>query len=93
MGTDYGSGYPGDPATKAWLSRSCIPIFGFPSTVVAYVGCLLAVNSCSEQIGLVRFSWSTTKKILLAKGPEVTWEDDGDDDDDEEAASTSPTPW
>ena len=38
-------------------------------------------------VGLVRFSWSTTKKILLAKGPEVTWEDDGDDDGDEEAAS------
>lgn len=39
-------------------------------------------------IGLVRFSWSTAKKIMEEKGPEVTWEDDGDEDDDEEAAST-----
>eukprot|EP00730_Choanoeca_flexa_P003633 TRINITY_DN11461_c0_g1_i1.p1 TRINITY_DN11461_c0_g1~~TRINITY_DN11461_c0_g1_i1.p1 ORF type:complete len:398 (+),score=98.98 TRINITY_DN11461_c0_g1_i1:668-1861(+) len=70
MGTDYGSGYPSDPSTKAWLQKSCVPIFGFP--------------------GLVRFSWSTAKKIMEEKGPEVTWEDDGDDDDDDEAAANTP---
>ena len=27
----FGSGYPGDPTTKAWLQNHFSPIFGFPS--------------------------------------------------------------
>ncbi|CAI7906048.1 unnamed protein product [Closterium sp. NIES-54] len=30
---NLGSGYPGDPATKAWLAGSVDPVFGFPSLV------------------------------------------------------------
>eukprot|EP00123_Amoebidium_parasiticum_P012562 comp21444_c0_seq1/m.29611 comp21444_c0_seq1/g.29611 ORF comp21444_c0_seq1/g.29611 comp21444_c0_seq1/m.29611 type:complete len:347 (-) comp21444_c0_seq1:477-1517(-) len=29
----FGSGYPGDPSTKAWLNKTMDPIFGFPSLV------------------------------------------------------------
>ncbi|GAB4814706.1 hypothetical protein N2152v2_001752 [Parachlorella kessleri] len=29
----YGSGYPADPDTKAWLDSHCDPVFGFPSLV------------------------------------------------------------
>ena len=28
-----GSGYPGDPATKAWLSENIDPVFGFPQLI------------------------------------------------------------
>ena len=31
--TRYGSGYPGDPDTKAWLQACIHPVFGFPSLV------------------------------------------------------------
>lgn len=31
--TEFGSGYPGDPATKAWLLDSLDPVFGFPTLV------------------------------------------------------------
>uniref|UniRef100_A0A9L0SNW5 Ribonuclease n=1 Tax=Equus caballus TaxID=9796 RepID=A0A9L0SNW5_HORSE len=31
--TDYGSGYPNDPKTKAWLRRHVEPVFGFPQFV------------------------------------------------------------
>lgn len=30
---DYGSGYPNDPKTKAWLRKHVEPIFGFPQFV------------------------------------------------------------
>ncbi|XP_025018071.1 ribonuclease H2 subunit A isoform X2 [Tetranychus urticae] len=30
---DYGSGYPGDPKTKAFLQNNLDPVFGFPSFV------------------------------------------------------------
>lgn len=28
-----GSGYPGDPLTKAWLGDNMEPVFGYPSIV------------------------------------------------------------
>lgn len=28
-----GSGYPGDPLTKAWMEKNCDPVFGFPTLV------------------------------------------------------------
>ncbi|CAF92580.1 unnamed protein product, partial [Tetraodon nigroviridis] len=31
--TDYGSGYPNDPKTKAWLLRYLDPVFGYPQFV------------------------------------------------------------
>ncbi|KAM8842554.1 ribonuclease H2 subunit A isoform 1-T1 [Synchiropus picturatus] len=31
--TDYGSGYPNDPKTKAWLLKYLDPVFGFPQFV------------------------------------------------------------
>lgn len=31
LDTDYGSGYPNDPKTKAWLRKHVDPVFGFPS--------------------------------------------------------------
>ena len=31
--TEYGSGYPNDPATKTWLADNVDPIFGFPQLV------------------------------------------------------------
>ncbi|XP_003797965.1 ribonuclease H2 subunit A isoform X1 [Otolemur garnettii] len=30
---DYGSGYPNDPKTKAWLKKHVEPVFGFPQFV------------------------------------------------------------
>jgi len=30
---DFGSGYPGDPTTAAWLDRNFDPVFGYPSIV------------------------------------------------------------
>ncbi|XP_020503326.1 ribonuclease H2 subunit A [Labrus bergylta] len=30
---DYGSGYPGDPKTKAWLQKYLDPVFGYPQFV------------------------------------------------------------
>lgn len=33
MHTNFGSGYPGDPATKAWLSHHKHSVFGFPTLV------------------------------------------------------------
>lgn len=33
MHTTFGSGYPGDPQTKAWLEDHKHPIFGFPTLV------------------------------------------------------------
>lgn len=30
---EFGSGYPSDPATKAWLEKNMDPLFGFPSLV------------------------------------------------------------
>nr|XP_039258787.1 ribonuclease H2 subunit A-like [Styela clava]XP_039258788.1 ribonuclease H2 subunit A-like [Styela clava] len=30
---NYGSGYPSDPSTKAWLRQSVDPVFGFPDFV------------------------------------------------------------
>ncbi|XP_065826592.1 ribonuclease H2 subunit A-like [Oscarella lobularis] len=30
---DFGSGYPSDPKTKSWLSKSTDPVFGFPQLV------------------------------------------------------------
>ncbi|XP_006631552.2 ribonuclease H2 subunit A [Lepisosteus oculatus] len=31
--TDYGSGYPNDPKTKAWLAKYLDPVFGYPQFV------------------------------------------------------------
>lgn len=33
LDTDYGSGYPNDPKTKAWLLRYLDPVFGYPQFV------------------------------------------------------------
>ncbi|CAI9273180.1 unnamed protein product [Lactuca saligna] len=33
MHREFGSGYPGDPATKDWLEHHKHPVFGFPSLV------------------------------------------------------------
>ncbi|KAK2513727.1 hypothetical protein Q9966_016050 [Columba livia] len=33
MARDYGSGYPNDPQTRAWLRRQLQPVFGFPRFV------------------------------------------------------------
>ncbi|XP_048198378.1 ribonuclease H2 subunit A isoform X2 [Perognathus longimembris pacificus] len=33
LDTDYGSGYPNDPKTKAWLRKHIEPVFGFPQFV------------------------------------------------------------
>lgn len=33
MNRIFGSGYPGDPATKSWLDHHKHPVFGFPSLV------------------------------------------------------------
>ncbi|CAA6667594.1 unnamed protein product [Spirodela intermedia] len=33
MHRNFGSGYPGDPETKAWLEHHKHPVFGFPSLV------------------------------------------------------------
>ncbi len=30
---NWGSGYPSDPQTKAWLKRNTDPVFGFPDVV------------------------------------------------------------
>ncbi|KAL8277699.1 hypothetical protein RQP46_009972 [Phenoliferia psychrophenolica] len=30
---EFGSGYPGDPKTKAWLENNVDPVFGFPNIV------------------------------------------------------------
>ncbi|XP_066564032.1 ribonuclease H2 subunit A [Amia ocellicauda] len=31
--TDYGSGYPNDPKTKAWMAKYLDPVFGYPQFV------------------------------------------------------------
>lgn len=49
----FGSGYPGDPNTKAWLQKNVDKIFGYPN--------------------FIRFSWSTTKKLLEEKCFRVQW--------------------
>lgn len=33
LGLGCGSGYPGDPLTRAWLKRNHNPVFGYPSVV------------------------------------------------------------
>lgn len=33
ISSDFGSGYPGDPATKRWLQESLDQLFGYPSIV------------------------------------------------------------
>jgi len=33
VATKFGSGYPSDPATKAWLRSNSDPVFGFPSVI------------------------------------------------------------
>lgn len=33
MPPELGSGYPADPATKAWLEAACDPVFGWPALV------------------------------------------------------------
>ncbi|XP_029413257.1 ribonuclease H2 subunit A isoform X2 [Nannospalax galili] len=33
LDSDYGSGYPNDPKTKAWLRKHVEPVFGFPQFV------------------------------------------------------------
>uniref|UniRef100_A0A452S000 Ribonuclease n=2 Tax=Ursus americanus TaxID=9643 RepID=A0A452S000_URSAM len=33
LDADYGSGYPNDPKTKAWLRKHVEPVFGFPQFV------------------------------------------------------------
>ena len=33
LDSDYGSGYPSDPKTKAWLRKHVDPVFGFPQFV------------------------------------------------------------
>uniref|UniRef100_A0A8C9UNQ6 Ribonuclease n=1 Tax=Spermophilus dauricus TaxID=99837 RepID=A0A8C9UNQ6_SPEDA len=33
LDADYGSGYPNDPKTKAWLKKHVEPVFGFPQFV------------------------------------------------------------
>ncbi|ORZ33925.1 ribonuclease H-like domain-containing protein [Catenaria anguillulae PL171] len=33
LDTDWGSGYPSDPNTVAWLKRSLDPVFGFPGII------------------------------------------------------------
>lgn len=40
---------------------------------------------------IVRFSWSTAKKIIKAEGIPVDWDDEEDDDDDEDGEGAPPT--
>ncbi|XJO71735.1 hypothetical protein BDV3_001199 [Batrachochytrium dendrobatidis] len=56
----FGSGYPADPKTVAWLKKHLDPVFGFPR--------------------IVRFSWSTTAKLLEMQGVDVLWEDEVETD-------------
>lgn len=55
--TQYGSGYPSDPRTTAWLHGRINPLLGW------------------DQV--VRYSWQTTKTVLLNHSKVgVIWEDD-----------------
>jgi len=33
MSREFGSGYPGDPSTKAWLNKNIDPVFGYPRLI------------------------------------------------------------
>ncbi|KAH9277125.1 ribonuclease HII [Batrachochytrium salamandrivorans] len=57
----FGSGYPSDPKTTAWLRNHLDPVFGFPR--------------------IVRFSWSTTAKLLETHGVSVLWKHEQEETD------------
>ncbi|OAF71374.1 hypothetical protein A3Q56_00847 [Intoshia linei] len=50
---NFGSGYPNDPLTKAYLKKNLNQTFGFPT--------------------LVRFDWSTAKKIIDTSCVAIEW--------------------
>jgi ribonuclease H2 subunit A len=67
----FGSGYPSDPNTKAWLRANIDPIFGFTGERAG------GRDACGSRLGqnilmvlflfsqgLVRFSWSTASTLL-----------------------------
>ncbi|XP_055975819.1 ribonuclease H2 subunit A isoform X1 [Sorex fumeus] len=68
LDTEYGSGYPNDPKTKAWLRKHVEPVFGFPqfvrfswSTAQSLLekeaeGVLWEDSPTEEQEGLARIS-------------------------------------
>jgi len=45
ISTDFGSGYPGDPKTRAWMKTNVDKVFGFPSIVrFSWTPCKRAIN-------------------------------------------------
>ncbi|KAA8497930.1 Ribonuclease H2 subunit A [Porphyridium purpureum] len=53
-GRVFGSGYPGDPSTKAWLRAHLHPVFGFPNLVRFSWS---TIPSLLESEGAVSVSW------------------------------------
>ncbi|KAK9814538.1 hypothetical protein WJX72_007592 [[Myrmecia] bisecta] len=48
VGRDFGSGYPGDPITKAWLVAHLDRVFGFPSLVrFSWTTCSRLLDECA----------------------------------------------
>ncbi|XP_062091754.1 ribonuclease H2 subunit A isoform X1 [Humulus lupulus] len=46
---NFGSGYPGDPGTKAWLKHNKHPVFGFPTLVrFSWGTCTPYIKECVE---------------------------------------------
>ena len=65
----FGSGYPGDPATKAWLASAIDPVFGFPSIArFSWAPCRKLLEAKAVQVDY----------------PHVDSDDDGDDDGDDD---------
>jgi hypothetical protein len=58
--TKFGSGYPADPDTKAWLQVSIDPVFGFPS---------LVRFRCAVEGGAVKSSQPTNQPTILCLPP------------------------
>ncbi|GAA99968.1 uncharacterized protein L969DRAFT_53476 [Mixia osmundae IAM 14324] len=52
--SDFGSGYPGDPRTVAWLERNMDPVFGFPA--VARFSWATVKNMLEKKAAHVRWS-------------------------------------
>ena len=54
---NWGSGYPGDPATKAFLEKNVDPVFGYPTFV------RFSWKTCVNNLeGRVRVQWPEDTK-------------------------------